>query len=252
MTSSTCFLIRIELKFEKENSLQKMKKKTSIGDDLNKAFLLDEDYKELQKYKKRKVSSKTKKNEVLQDPKASVEFYDQVLVARGFTCYLFDPRRLEFYPLHDMVRDRSYFEMVRIDRKILALSTFSLIAAGTVEWYNIDTNKWFTTTNLPRKLRSIAAAPKMNEGVMVMGGIDLDTMEKTEEVFEGTFQSDGTLEWKLMQSKLLTPRFRYDNFLNQYLINHNLPVIDMVPLQLQMVVFGLQEESYQLAMNLML
>ena len=185
--------------------------KRSIGHDLNKAFLNDHEYEEYENYKKTKTDTNTAQTDESQiiSSARSIEHYTQILVSRGFQSYFFDPTQHTFRRVSDTIRDRSYFETVYVNGYVIALTTFSMIAAGTVESYNVSTNKWVTVDSLPRKLRSIAAVA-VGTKIYVLGGIDLDTLEKSNSIYETEVLNDGTLSgWTLSPITLLSRRYRH-------------------------------------------
>ena len=196
--------------------------KRSMGHDLNEAYLGEEEFKKVKTSKDLISPRSEESSEVLN---ASQKHYmekgmniphDHIMIVRGFTCYIFDPKTHEFIRMLDTLRDRSYFEMVNINKKVYAISTFSVVAAGTTEYYDTTNHKWHASSNLPRKLRSIGVtttttATDGRHHIVVTGGIDMDTLERSDEVYEADVSSgNNELEWKVKSSKLLTPRFRYE------------------------------------------
>ena len=190
----------------------------SIGSELNKAFLTDHEFVEVEKIKKARVNDDKKSTQQITlnpsiDPLKTNKSKDQIIITRGFQTFLFDPVSYEFSRVADNHRDRSYFSTVYTNGKLYAISTFSTTAAGTTECYDPVVNKWQTVPALPRRLRSIGAVKSAATGsVLVTGGIDLDTMEKSDSVYELTVSKDSSdeLTWEEHQrSKLLAPRYRH-------------------------------------------
>jgi hypothetical protein len=107
-----------------------------------------------------------------------------------------------------LLSDRAYFEAVYIDRKVYAISTFSRIAAGTVECFDIDANKWSIFPSLPYKLRSLAATA-IGSTIFVIGGIDIDSLERSNRIYFMNVADEGNQNWAIMPSKLIIPRYRH-------------------------------------------
>ena len=200
----------------------KTSREVSFGSELNKAFLTDHEYVEVEKIKKARVNdtntnqiNQVKPDQITQnpiDPSKTIRSKDQIIITRGFQTFLFDPVSYEFIRVADNQRDRSYFSTVYTNGKLYAISTFSKTAAGTTECYDPIVNKWQTTPALPRRLRSIGAVKSVASGsVLVTGGIDLDSMEKSDSVFELVYKdsSSDELTWEEKPSKLLAPRYRH-------------------------------------------
>lgn len=187
--------------------------KRSIGSELNKAFLTDHEFVEVEKIKKSRVidTKSVQANQIKTnvDPKMT-RSKDQIIITRGFQTFLFDPISYEFVRIADNQRDRSYFSTVYTNCKIYAISTFSNTAAGTTECYDPVLNKWQTMPALPRRLRSIGAVKSLSGSILVTGGIDLDSMEKSDSVFEMVNTDPaGESKWVESPSKLLAPRYRH-------------------------------------------
>lgn len=110
--------------------------KLSFADELNKVYLPELDYNQIQKLEKPSKKAKTDES-----PKVLPSSYlpgganpinsPSILLVRGFLCFLFDVRTSEFRRCADTIRDRAYFETVAIrNEKVYAISTFSNTAAG--------------------------------------------------------------------------------------------------------------------------
>mmetsp|Transcript_13270 Transcript_13270/g.18191 ORF Transcript_13270/g.18191 Transcript_13270/m.18191 type:complete len:377 (+) Transcript_13270:37-1167(+) len=185
-----------------------------FGEKLNKAFLSAEEYAAL---------SGSSTNVVEQSEGEMMEIGDTaqqlpsegILIMRGFVVYFFSP----LYPFHwtrlpDCRRDRSYFETVYIPsrREIVAISTFNLLASGTVEKFSFDETKWNTISPLPKKYRSVGSciSDSPSDVVYVTGGIDVSTQEVSNTVFclRNANNSDDSDAW-LVCGRLLTPRYRH-------------------------------------------
>ncbi|CAM6003532.1 unnamed protein product [Sphagnum balticum] len=158
-----------------------MNKKHSIGHELNKAFLTDTEFEQSEKYKKLRIENGYNNLAAvlptIETPRGEIidrDNHDYIFVARGFTCYLFNPKTMGFTRIADSLRDRSYFEAVAIKDTIFAIKHILLSCGGTVEFYNAQTKKWATAESLPRKLRSIGAACLTPEGTdRLLGGVHI-------------------------------------------------------------------------------
>lgn len=173
----------------------------------------DEELDELKKTQQnKKLKSESSDDQIIKttttlDISSSSIPNDHIIIARGFICYIFDPKTFKFHRTVDTIRDRSYFEMLNVNNKVYAISTFSVIASGTVECYDIELKKWTSNTSLSKKLRSIGSST-LNNSLIITGGIDLDTLERSNNVYEGVI-TDDTINWNLKTSKLSTPRYRF-------------------------------------------
>lgn len=107
---------------------------------------------------------------------------DGIVVMRGFLVYAFDCEDYSWFRLADCRRDRAYFEVALLKNELYAISTFNVLAAGTVEKYNFDINKWISLSDLPKKVRSVAACVAQDR-LYVTGGMDLDALEATKIVY---------------------------------------------------------------------
>ena len=205
--------------------------KGSFATELNKAFLSDEEFEKVKAHKEKAHDSVHQSSAA--DSQKQIHYssntslpnipidltHDNIVLARGIMCYLFDPQTHEFTRITDTLRDRSYFETVYVSNKLYCISTFSVIAAGTIEYFEFDDksphlSKWNPATSLPTKLRSIGVALSSHghdHKIIVTGGINVDTLERTDEVLEAKVDvsNPGQLDWKVKSSKLLTPRFRH-------------------------------------------
>jgi len=183
-----------------------------------------------------------------------------ILVLRGFVVYHFSPGFVtnNFSPsipavwtrLPDCRRDRSYFETAFVPsrREIVAirycthnlkidylieiyyiifffnvLSTFNLLASGTVEKFKFDYCKWITISPLPRKLRSVSSCVDEslypNEVLYVIGGIDVTSQEVSDYIYflHNAQNSDDQDSW-VPCGKLVSPRFRHASIIYQGLV----------------------------------
>lgn len=185
----------------------------SFGTELNQAYLHDDEFKELHKSKRTASTDIEYADAIVSNPVENAKWklehlpHDHFFIVRGFLSYLFDPETNEFHRASDTIRDRSHFEAVLINGKVVAVSTFSMIAAGTVEYFNKNSNKWVHATPLPRTLRSIGATAK-DGTLFVTGGIDLHSMERSKSILQGIFSDQGELEWRELPAKLNVPRYR--------------------------------------------
>lgn len=96
----------------------------------------------------------------------------QIIITRGINTYSLDLRTLSWSRCKDTRRDRGYFSACLYKGEIYALSTYSLVAAGTVEKYNILLDKWSAIASLPTRLRSVASASFQNQSFFALGGIE--------------------------------------------------------------------------------
>lgn len=200
--------------------------KRSFATELNKAWLSDEEFEKVKVHKENTKDS-VHPTAVSEDqihysnnatlPNIPIDLsHDNILLARGIMCYLFNPKTHEFTRITDTLRDRSYFETIYVGNKLYAISTFSVVASGTIEYFEFDDksphlSKWNHATSLPKTLRSIGATLSHDGKIIITGGIDVDTLVRTDEVLEAfvDVSNPGQLEWKVKSSKLSTPRFRH-------------------------------------------
>ena len=98
---------------------------------------------------------------------------------------------------------------------MFAISTFSNVAVGTVECYDVQANRWQIGPALPKKLRSVAAT-KLGSSIYLCGGIDLENLARTDEMFalevENSAHASLTTDepqWVLQESRMLHTRFRH-------------------------------------------
>ena len=199
------------------------KSKRSFGQDLNQAWLGDEEFQKVKLAKEgsqdersstsHQVAEALEKSQSLRSAGIDLK-QENIVIARGYVCYVFSPKTHEFSRISDMLRDRSYFETIYVNKKLYAISTFSVVASGSVEYYDFGKSpvtKWVHAKMLPKKLRSIGATLSNDNKIIVTGGIDMDTLTRTDEVIEGHIdeQDASQILWKTKVSKLLTPRFRH-------------------------------------------
>ena len=170
-----------------------------------------------------KRARSTSQDEIVHDDKtqnvATKDFTElrRILVIRGFVVYSFDPQTGEWERCSDARRDRAYFETVLLNGFVYAVGSMNVTDAGTVEKFVISENKWENVVSLPTKIRSLAAAAiETKDGrtsICVCGGIDLDSMVSSAEVYlsEPSTEDAGELvgAWKVQQHKMLTPRYRH-------------------------------------------
>ena len=99
-------------------------------------------------------------------------------------------------------------------------STFNLLAAGTVEKYTFEKNKWFSFSSLPQKLRSVSSCVDEslypNEVLYVLGGIDV-TNQEVSDVIYFHHNVQGHDNW-IVCGKLCSPRYRHTSAIYQGLI----------------------------------
>ena len=170
-----------------------------------------------------KRSRSTSQDEIVHDENtqniATKDFTElrRILVIRGFVVYSFDPQTGEWERCSDARRDRAYFETVLLNGFVYAVGSMNVTDAGTVEKFVISENKWENVVSLPAKIRSLAAtAIETGDGsssICVCGGIDLDSMVSSAEVYLSEPSKVHTGEhvgaWKIHQHKMLTPRYRH-------------------------------------------
>jgi len=133
----------------------------------------------------------------------------RVLLIRGFIVYMFDITSCKWKRCADVSRDRSHFASVWHRSGIYAVSTYSVMAAGTVEKYDIRLNRWSSVANLPRKLRSVGATV-LNDKLYVIGGHDTFTEELSDMVFVLN-DENGQDSWSLLDARLLRPRSKHSS-----------------------------------------
>lgn len=101
--------------------------------------------------------------------------HPKLYLIRGFKAYRYfyekDPKTWERLP--DLRRDRSHFSAIVFRGEIYCISTFSIIASGTIEKYNPYSQKWKTVDPLPSKLRCFSVSV-VNDLMYLFGGYDLD------------------------------------------------------------------------------
>jgi Kelch motif len=154
-------------------------------------------------------------------PKKDYSNSKKFLIIRGFVAHYFDPQTGEWERCTDARRDRSYFETVLHNDSVYAISTYNLLAAGTVERFVLSKNQWEIVAPLPKKIRSVAAAVVPVKGsksgqIYVTGGIDLATMAATDEVYvlDASATTDVKDEklpgrWDLLGNRMRSPRYRH-------------------------------------------
>ena len=129
----------------------------------------------------------------------------RIYILRGFIAFSFDTRSRTWTRLPDLLRDRGYFRSVVLRNEVYAIGTFSMIAAGTIEYYSPIANQWVSGPLMPQRARSVGATV-FRGSMYITGGEDM----VTELALDGFFQfepSNGS--WTPMPLALPTPRFRH-------------------------------------------
>ena len=107
----------------------------------------------------------------------------KIFVLRGFIFFSFDVKQHTWQRLPDCLRDRGHFQAVVLNNEMYAIGTRSVIAAGSVEKFNPETNQWSCLPSMPRKLRSVAAAV-FQGAIYITGGLDVITETALESFYK--------------------------------------------------------------------
>lgn len=138
----------------------------------------------------------------------------QVIIVRGFIAYSFklSKSRPHFRRCCDTRRDRKNFSFIFFKGEMYVIGTSSLVAAGTVEKYNLVTQSWVNVASLPRKFRSVTAVvvktgdkQACNDSLYVFGGFDMLSSNLSDEIYLFVEQVEKET-WVLQETKLLYPR----------------------------------------------
>ena len=140
-----------------------------------------------------------------------------IIASQKFLSYSLDISSQTWKRCTDSRRDRTHFTAIYFRGELFAISTLSVIAAGTVEKYNRFKNIWSHVPNLPQKLQTVAAAVIDNELYVCGGAINdrySDTVYKFYDPAAESYNADNdeTIEpeWLEMYTwRMLQPRYRH-------------------------------------------
>ena len=140
-----------------------------------------------------------------------------IYTVQKFLTYSLDIPTQTWKRCADSRRDRTHFTAIYFRGEIYAISTLSVIAAGTVEKYNRYRNVWTQVPNLPQRLQTVAAAVVDNELYVCGGAINdrySDTVYKfydpSTDPYNLHHADDNECEWlELYTWRMLQPRYRH-------------------------------------------